>query len=66
MIKSIFLIIGIAITSVGFIPLFESGSEWPEFDQAPNVQLYPFIALVLFVIGGIQIYIGSKRKSVTA
>ena len=50
--------------SIGFIPLFEYGSEWPELDQAPNVQLYPYVALVLFVIGGILIYIGSKRKSV--
>ena len=66
MIKTIFLIIGIAIISIGFIPLFEYGSERPEPDQAPNVQLYPYIALVLFVIGSILIYIGSKRKSVTA
>jgi len=51
--------------SIGFIPLFEYGSEWPELDQAPNVQLYPYVALVLFAIGGILIYIGSKRKSVT-
>lgn len=66
MIKTAFLIIGIAIISVGFIPLFEYGSEWPELDQAPNVQLYPYIALVLFVIGGVLIYIGSKRKSIIA
>ena len=66
MIKTIFLTIGMAIISIGFIPLFEYGSEWPELDQAPNVQLYPYIALVLFVIGSILIYIGSKRKSVTA
>jgi hypothetical protein len=66
MIKTIFLIIGIAIISLGFIPLFEYGSEWPELDQAPNVQLYPYVALALFVIGGILIYIGSKRKSVIA
>jgi hypothetical protein len=43
MIKTAFLIIGIAIISIGFIPLFEYGSEWPELDQAPNVQLYPYI-----------------------
>ena len=45
------------------MPLFEYGSEWPELDQAPNVQLYPYIALVFFVIGSTLIYIGSKRKS---
>jgi hypothetical protein len=66
MIKTTFLIIGIAIISIGFIPLFEYGSEWPELDQAPNVQLYPYVAIVFFVIGGILIYIGSKRKSVIA
>jgi hypothetical protein len=66
MIKTAFLIICIAIISIGFIPLFEYESEWPELDQAPNVQLYPYVALVLFVIGGILIYIGSKRKSVIA
>jgi hypothetical protein len=48
------------------MPLFEYGSEWPELDNAPNVQIYPYIALVFFVIGGIMIYIGSKRKSVIA
>ena len=48
------------------MPLFEYGSEWPELDQAANVQLYPYIALVFFAIGGILIYIGSKRKSVIA
>jgi hypothetical protein len=66
MIKTTFLIIGIIIISIGFMPLFEYGSEWPELVQAPNVHLYPYIALVLFVIGGILIYIGSKRKSVVA
>ena len=66
MIKTALLIIGIAIISIGFIPLFEYGSEWPELDQASNIQLYPYIALVLFVIGGVLIYIGSKRKSVIA
>ena len=34
MIKTIFLIIGIAIISIGFIPLFEYGSERPEPDQS--------------------------------
>jgi hypothetical protein len=62
MIKTAFLIIGIAIISIGFIPLFEYGSEWPELDKAPNVQLYPYVAIVLFLIGGILIYTGSKRK----
>lgn len=66
MIKSAFLIIGIVLISIGFIPLFEYGSEWPELDQAQNVQLYPYVALVFFVIGGIFIYIGSKRKRITA
>jgi hypothetical protein len=66
MIKTAFLIIGIAIISIGFIPLFEYGSEWPELDQAPNVHIYPYVAFVLFVIGGVLIYIGSKRKSVIA
>jgi hypothetical protein len=66
MIKTAFLIIGIAIISIGFIPLFEYGSEWPELDQAPNVQLYPYIAFVLFIIGGVLIYMGSKRKAVIA
>ncbi len=65
MIKTAFLIT-IPIISIGFTPLFEYGSEWPELDQAPNVQLYPYVAFVFFVIGGILIYIGSKRKSVTA
>jgi hypothetical protein len=66
MIKTTFLIIGIIIISIGFMPLFEYGSEWPELDKAPNVQLYPYIALVFFAIGGILIYIGSKRKPVIA
>jgi hypothetical protein len=66
MIKTTFLIIGIIIITIGFMPLFEYGSEWPELDNAPNVQIYPYIALVFFVIGGIMIYIGSKRKSVIA
>jgi hypothetical protein len=66
MIKTAFLIIGIAIISIGFIPLFEYGSEWPELDQAPNVHIYTYVAFVLFVIGGVLIYIGSKRKSVIA
>ena len=66
MIKTTFLISGIAIISIGFIPLFEYGSEWPELDQAPNIQLYPYIALVMFVIGGLLIYIGSRRKTVIA
>jgi hypothetical protein len=66
MIKTAFLIIGIAIISIGFMPLFEFGSEWPELDKAPNVQLYPYIAFVFFAVGSILIYIGSKRKSVFA
>jgi hypothetical protein len=66
MIKTTLLIIGIIIISIGFMPLFEYGSEWPELDQAPNVQLYPYVALVLFVIGGILIYFGSKRNLVIA
>lgn len=66
MIKTIFLIIGIAIIGIGFIPLFEYGAEWPDLNQAPNVQLFPYVALVFFVIGGTLIYIGSKRKSVAA
>jgi hypothetical protein len=56
----------IVIISIGFIPLFEYGSEWPELDQAPNVRIYLYVALVFFIIGGILIYIGSKRKPVTA
>lgn len=64
MIKTTFLIIGIIIISIGFMPLFEYGSEWPELDRAPNVQIYPYIALVFFAIGGMFIYIGSKRKYV--
>lgn len=64
MIRSILLILDIAIISIGFIPLFEYGSEWPELDQAPKVQLYLYVALVMYVIGGVLIYIGSKRKTV--
>ena len=48
------------------MPLFEYGSQWPELDQAANVQFYLYIALVFFAMGGILIYIGSKRKSVIA
>jgi hypothetical protein len=64
MIKTTFLIIGIAIITIGFIPLFEYGAEWPELDRTSNAQVYPYVALVLFVIGGILIYFGSKRKSI--
>jgi membrane-bound ClpP family serine protease len=64
MIKTIFLIIGIIIITIGFMPLFEYGSEWPELDEAPNVQFYPYVILLFFVIGGILIYIASKRKYV--
>jgi hypothetical protein len=66
LIKTTFLIIGIAIITIGFIPLFEYGGEWPDLDQASNVQIYPYVALVLFILGGILIYVGSKRKSVIA
>jgi hypothetical protein len=46
------------------MPLFEYGLEWPELDEARNVQFYPYVALLFFVIGGTLIYIASKRKYV--